>query len=54
VLYQSRVGSEWKELLKADYQTAYQDTNYVLYVWKGILEEGTGSSNQQVHQIHEE
>jgi hypothetical protein len=47
LLYQARVGNEWKELLKANYQTAYQDTNYVLYVSKGILEEGTGSSSER-------
>lgn len=36
LLYRSRVGSEWKELLKADYQTVYQDTNYVLFVTKTL------------------
>ena len=47
LLYQARVGSEWKELLQAGYQTAYQDTNCVLYVSKGILAEKTGSSPER-------
>jgi hypothetical protein len=38
LLYQSRVGSEWKELLKSDYETAYQDTNYVLFVTKNLAD----------------
>ena len=38
VLYQSRVGSEWKDLLKSEYQTAYQDTNYVLFVSKKLAD----------------
>jgi hypothetical protein len=45
LLYRSRVGNEWKELLTANYRTAYQDTNHVLYVSKEILAEGTGSSS---------
>jgi hypothetical protein len=47
LLYQARVGNEWKELLKAGYQTAYQDTNFVLYVSKGILAEETRSSPER-------
>jgi 4-amino-4-deoxy-L-arabinose transferase-like glycosyltransferase len=38
LLYRARVGSEWKELLKAEYQTAYQDTNYVLFVTKHLAD----------------
>ena len=38
VLYQSRVGSEWKDLLKAEYQSAYQDTNYVLFISKQLAD----------------
>jgi 4-amino-4-deoxy-L-arabinose transferase-like glycosyltransferase len=38
LLYQARVGNEWKELLKADYQTAYRDTNYVLFVTKSLMD----------------
>jgi 4-amino-4-deoxy-L-arabinose transferase-like glycosyltransferase len=47
LLYRSRVGSEWKELLQSSYQTAYQDTNHVLYVSKEILAEGTGRSSER-------
>jgi hypothetical protein len=37
VLYRARAGGEWAEFLNAAYQPAFEDTNCVLYVSKGIL-----------------
>ena len=46
ILYRSRVGSEWKEFLNAGYRPAYEDTNCVLYVSKGLPAAATGGSSE--------
>ncbi len=36
LLFKSRAGSEWRQLLSTDYVLTYQDKDYLLYVAKGI------------------